>query len=225
LKDAYDPSSTFESLYHAHKEFVDAFDGEIMDHKDVQKTFPHLFDATGPKRERARSKPRKGRGPPRKPLRRSDYIKMIIILALAMSAMYFGHRSEQQLRGGVQRQHRPTDPLKKLLYDMEQTSCDDLSSTYRKAALETHPDKGGSNDAFRELHEKYKAEQKSCRRDPEARKIRNNRRNPDENTRHKHRRQRARQKHNNRRKPPKHARRSRRYKHERRMEEESTLRF
>lgn len=196
LKDAYDPSSTFESLYHAHKEFVDAFDGEIMDHKDVQKTFPHLFDATGPPK-RARSKPRKpGRGPP---LRLGDYMKMLTILALVASAVYLGHRSEQQLRGGVQRRHRPTDPLKPLLYNMEHASCDDLSSTYRKAALQTHPDKkGGDNDAFRRLHKKYKAEQKLCRRGQRARQKRNNRRKPGKKTRHKHRG---------------------------RMEEESTLRF
>lgn len=195
LKDAYDPSSTFESLYHAHKEFVDAFDGEIMDHKDVQKTFPHLFDATG-RRQRARSKRRKGRGPPMGP---SDYIKIIAILALAVSAVYLGHRSEQQLRGGIQRQHRPTDdPLNQPLYDMEQASCDDLSSTYRRAALQTHPDKGGSNDAFRRLHKKYKAKQQRCRRGQEERIRRKNRRNPGKKTRHKHRG---------------------------RMEEESTLRF
>ena len=191
LKDAYDPSSTFESLYHAHKEFVDAFDGEIMDHKDVQKTFPHLFDATG--RRRTRSKPRKpGRGPP---MRRSDYIKILAILALAVSAVYLGHRSEQQLRGGIQRQHRQKDPLKPL-YDMEQASCDDLSSTYRRAALQTHPDKGGSNDAFRRLHKKYKAKQQRCRRGHHRKP--GHRRNPGKNTRHKQRR---------------------------RMEEESTLRF
>ncbi len=196
LKDAYEPSSTFESLYHAHKEFVDAFDGEIMDHKDVQKTFPHLFDATGP-RKRSRSKPRgRGRVPP---LRRSDYMKMLAILALLASAAYLGHRSEQQLRGGVQIRHRRTDPLKKVLYDMEQASCDDLSSTYRKAALQTHPDKkGGDNDAFRRLNKKYKDEQRLCRRGQGERIRRNNRRNPGRKTRRKHRG---------------------------RMEEESTLRF
>ena len=164
-----------------------------MDHKDVQKTFPHLFDATG--RRRARSKPRKGRGPP---LRRSDYIKMIAILTLAVLAVYLGHRSEQQLRGGVQRRHRRTDPRNQPLYDMEQASCDDLSSTYRRAALQTHPDKGGSNDAFRRLHKKYKAKQQRCRRGQEERIRRKNRRNPGKKTRHKHRG---------------------------RMEEESTLRF
>ena len=102
LKDAREPSSTFESLYHMHKEFIDAFDGEIMDHKDVQKTFPHLFDATGG-RQRARSKPRKGKGTP---LGRSDYMKILALLTLALSTMYLDQRSEQQLRG-VQRRHRP----------------------------------------------------------------------------------------------------------------------
>ena len=134
----------------------------------------------------------------------SDYIKIIAILALAVSAVYLGHRSEQQLRGGVQRRHRRTDPLKQLLYDMEQTSCDDLSSTYRKAALQTHPDKGGSNDAFLKLRDKYKDEQKFCRRKPKKRRERNIRRDAF-----------------------KHAGRGRRAKHKYggRMEEESTLRF
>ena len=201
LKDARDPSSTFESLYRMHKEFIDAFDGEIMDHKDVQKTFPHLFDATGGRgRQRARSKPRKGKGTP---LGRSDYMKILALLTLALSAMYLDQRSEQQLRG-VQRRHRP-NPLKQLLYNMEHASCDNLSKTYRQAALKTHPDKkGGSDTAFHKLREKYIDEKDLCRHKPKARRRRNDRRNG-----------------KGRRKPGKRAR----HQHRGRMEEESILRF
>jgi hypothetical protein len=41
--------------------------------------------------------------------------------------------------------------------DLKNMSAADLKNVYRKRCMEVHPDKGGSCDAFRQVHEAYAA--------------------------------------------------------------------